>query len=206
VRTGIWVFSQSNGSSNKMMPLAQLCADGPPARSDTSRPFARFDDIVRTYRRMLVLAAYRITLNIEDAHDVAQFAFMQLHRKWPAFEDRRALERWLYVVVRNEALNVRRSRQRDAHAAESSRDPLISSGFEDTVMRDEVGEAVRATIALLPAAQREVIELRHLQAMPVAEIANQLGVPLRRVKQDVERAHIRLRVEMQRRGLHDDVQ
>jgi RNA polymerase sigma-70 factor (ECF subfamily) len=148
-----------------------------------------------------MLVAYRITANIDDARDVAQHVFLQMHLRRPRIADRRALERWLYVVARNEALTFVRRRERDADAASLAPDGLPAVDLDQLLIVNERAAHVRATIARLPAADRHVIELRHLQSIPTTEIATRLGVPVRRVKLDVERAKARLRIEMRKRGL-----
>jgi RNA polymerase sigma-70 factor (ECF subfamily) len=164
-----------------------------------------FEDVVRRYNRAVRREAYRITRNVDDARDVAQFVFMQMYIKAPDFDGERSIERWLYIVTRNAALNVYRRRLREEAALTVTGDDLRQRGLEDTVLRNERARQIRDTIALLPAADRHVIELRHLQSIPPAEIAVSLGVPLKRVKRDMERARFRLRIEMMRRGLDDDV-
>jgi len=173
-----------------------------PARSNERDDRDAFASVVNDYRRQVMSVAYRITRNIDDARDVAQHVFMQMYVKGPNLADRRSVDRWLYVVTRNEALSITRKQQRDdaAQASASSDEPQL--GLEDTVLRNELDQEVRATIACLPADQRNMIELRHLQSVPSNEIALELGIPVKRVKHDVERAKARLRVEMRRRGLH----
>jgi RNA polymerase sigma-70 factor (ECF subfamily) len=170
----------------------------------TSGAQSSFDDVVHRYERSVTLAAYRITGNIDDARDVAQHVFMQLYLNAAQLADRRSIDRWLYVVTRNEALNVHRRRQRASLAEDSARDETPVLALEDTVLRNERDRQIRATIALLPAGYRNILELRHLISMPTLEIAQTLGVPVKRVKRDVERAKTRLRIEMQRRGLAED--
>jgi RNA polymerase sigma-70 factor (ECF subfamily) len=193
------------------MPQLQFHADAVDRRHDRANlahPAADadevFEDVVRRYRQRVLTIAYRITANIDDARDVVQHVFLQLHLKPPEITDGRALERWLYIVARNEALSIRRRRQRDDAAEASIGDDAPPAGLEETVLRNERARQIRATIARLPAADRHVIELRHLLSMPSVEIATTLGIPLKRVKRDVERAKTRLRIEMRRRGLEND--
>jgi RNA polymerase sigma-70 factor (ECF subfamily) len=166
----------------------------------------RFDGVVQRHRGSVTLAAYHITGNIEDARDVAQHVFMQLFRKQLSFKDQRSLRRWLYVVTRNAALNMKRSRQRDDVAASLTSDDAVPLGLEDTVLQNERSRQVRAMIALLPSADRAVIELRYLRSFSTTEIAMDLGITVGRVKRDVERAKWRLRNEMLRQGVAKDVQ
>jgi RNA polymerase sigma-70 factor (ECF subfamily) len=191
------------------MPSLQARAERPdravPTLPLATRTLDQFEGIVRTYKRDVMLVAYRITNNIDDAHDVAQYVFMQMHLKRPDLSDRRSIERWLYIVTRNEALTVARRRLRDDDSGTLAPEELPKIDLEEIVMANERAARVRATIARLPAADRHVIELRHLQSMPTTEIAAHLGIPVKRVKHDVERAKARLRVEMRKYGLDREV-
>jgi RNA polymerase sigma-70 factor (ECF subfamily) len=184
------------------MSFVSVRADGGKHPAVAPNPDALFDDVVRQHRRRIVAAAFRITGNIDDAHDVAQHVFLQLYLKQPKLDDQRTIDRWLYVVTRNEALLVARRRRRDC-AAEDETPPQPSP--EDTVIRREQAAQVRSTIERLSADDRRVIELRHIESMPTAEMAAHLGVPVQRLKRSVERARWRLRSEMIRDGLNRDM-
>lgn len=164
-----------------------------------------FERFVRDHTRSVLVMAYRITQNIEDARDVAQHVFLQTYVRFPDFGNGRSLDRWLYIVTRNEALSIQRRGLRDALALTAAEDDEPALGIEETIVRNERAQAIRATIATLPAADRNVIELRHLQALPTSEIAQRMGVPVKSVKRDVERAKTRLRVAMVRSGLADEL-
>ncbi len=164
-----------------------------------------FADVVRQYRPLVTRAAYRITRNIEDAHDVAQFVFMQMYVNSPQLDDDRAVDRWLYVVTRNKALDVYCRRRREESLATLEGCNLSGMGLEEIVLQNERNRHVRAAIRMLPAPQRRVIELRHLMSFPPTEIADRLGISTERVKREVERATFRLRAEMRRCKLDRDV-
>ncbi len=163
-----------------------------------------FEDLVRQYRPWVTRAAYRITRNIDDAHDVTQFVFMQVYVKSPQLDDSRAVDRWLYVVTRNKALDVYYRRRREESLAALGCD-LPGVGLEEIVLQNERNRHVRAAISRLPASQRRVIELRHLMSYPPTEIADRLGISTERVKREVARATFRLRAEMRRCKLDRDV-
>jgi RNA polymerase sigma-70 factor (ECF subfamily) len=169
-------------------------------------PFVEpFESVVRRCSRQVTIAAYRITGNIDDARDVAQFTFLQFFLKAPPLEDQRGVDRWLYIVARNEALSVARRRLRDIEAAvfESSERP--QADLAETIARHDRAAQVRATVAELSPRDRDIIELRHFHAMPAGEMATRLGVPVGQLRKRVEHARWRLRACMVRRGLDREV-
>jgi RNA polymerase sigma factor (sigma-70 family) len=108
------------------------------------------------------------------------------------------------VVTQNEALNIQRRRQFDI-AATLACDDAPAFGLEDIVLRNERVQHVRAIVALLSAADRNILDLRYFLSMSTTEIATHFRIPQTRVKRNVERAKWRLRNEMLRRGLTGDL-
>jgi RNA polymerase sigma-70 factor (ECF subfamily) len=164
-----------------------------------------FESVVRRCRKQVITAAYRITGDIDDARDVAQFTFLQFFLKAPPLADLRSVERWLYVVTRNEALSVTRRRLREVQAAAADGIPAPQPDLAETIARHDRAVQVRATISELSPGDRHIIELRHFHAMPSDEMATRLGVPVGQVRRRVEHARWRLRACMLRRGLDREV-
>jgi RNA polymerase sigma-70 factor (ECF subfamily) len=164
----------------------------------------RFEDVVRRHRRSVTLSAFHFTQNAEDASDIAQHVFFQMFRKRVCFSDQRSIQNWLYVATRNEALNLQRRRERDVGAKHRTADDGPPPGLEDTVIQNERRRNVRAFIARLPGTDRKIIEMRYLRAFSTTEMAEELGLPVKRVKRDVERAKCRLRNEIRRTGSESD--
>ena len=69
-----------------------------------------FDALVRRYDRRALAVAYRLLGNVEDAADVAQDAMLRGYRSLHQLADRERFGPWLMRIVRNLALNYRRSR------------------------------------------------------------------------------------------------
>src|ERR1044071_9891662 len=60
-----------------------------------------FDQVVRQREAQVLRTAYRILGNWADAEDVAQEAFLRLHRHGWGFVDEAAFGAWLYRVTVN---------------------------------------------------------------------------------------------------------
>lgn len=164
-----------------------------------------FERVVQRCRRQVTLAAYRITGNIDDARDVAQFTFFQFFLKAPALDNQRSVDRWLYIVARNAALGIARQRLRDDEVAAANRTTEPQADPAETIARHDRAEQVRETISELSPRDRHIIEMRHFHALPADEMALRLGVPVAQVRKRVEHARWRLRAGMLRRGLDRDV-
>jgi len=131
-----------------------------------------FTALVRAHLR----AAYAIALSVvarpADAEDVAQDAFLIAFERLDTCREPARFSGWLLQIVRNQARNwLVKRRLRDV----PDRDPVGEQGTEpplpDTVLRRRLLEQ----LALLSAAQREVVLLHDLDGWTHPEIAAALG-------------------------------
>jgi len=67
-----------------------------------------FDSLVREHGKQVFNLAYRITGNRNDAEDVMQETFLQVHRNLDTFRGEAALSTWIYRVAVNCSLQVKR--------------------------------------------------------------------------------------------------
>ncbi len=90
--------------------------------------------LVKIYGQKVYNIAYRITGNRQDAEDVTQETFLQVHRGIDAFRGDSAVYTWIYRIAVNASLQTRRRLNK----------PYIDS-LEDTIarFRDHVPEEVR---------------------------------------------------------------
>ena len=135
--------------------------------------------------------AYRLTGSAADAEDIVQECFVGLLRANCGFDERRApLRTYLFGAVRNQASKRYRSRE-DAEAAPvATPDPRSP---ERELLRAEMENTVARAVLGLPDTQREVLVLAHYEQMPLAEIAEVLGIEVGAVKSRLQRARGALR-------------
>lgn len=159
--------------------------------------------------------AYRVLGDTGLADDVVQEVFLRLYRDGAAFEERAQFTSWLYRVVLNRAIDVRRreTRHRADRSARAERadgddtDPIEGArdrGADAATVFElaERAEAVRAAIDSLSPKLAEVVVLRYPQDLSYEEIGEILGVPPGTVKSRLNRAHEALRTLLKDR-LHD---
>lgn len=150
---------------------------------------AAFEPIVERYQRLLFTVALRMLGDHDEASDAAQNAFVKAYQKLDTFDQSRRFFSWIYRILLNECLNLRR----DRHPHEQLTPELATVGspvelLEATERRRRVQAAVRA----LPIEQREVIVLRHFTELSYEEIAEVLRVPAKTVKSRLHAARQRL--------------
>jgi RNA polymerase sigma-70 factor (ECF subfamily) len=165
--------------------------------------------------------AWRVLGDADLAADVVQEAFLSVYRKGARFEERAQFTSWLYRIVLNRSIDLRRRERRFRDSAgsrsaarsapsrgdrrsqgsptdEAERDPLEAAAAHDPApeeasLREERAEAVRSAIGRLSPKLAEVVALRYPQGMSYEEIGAVLGVPPGTVKSRLNRAHAALR-------------
>jgi len=120
-----------------------------------------FDLIVERHRRSVYQLCYRFVGNHEDASDLAQDAFIRAYRALRATDRPMALRPWLYMIVRNRALDELRAPARTA--AYDDELYLRAAPDADAARCVEERAEVRALvdeIARLPERQRLALVMR----------------------------------------------
>jgi RNA polymerase sigma-70 factor (ECF subfamily) len=160
-----------------------------------------FHDLIRPYERGLYLAAYSVVLNEADAEDIAQDAVIKAYKGLKNFRGESRFSTWLMAIALNEA----RSRWRKTKAEqldflsdceESSGDytPSVLADWRyipsQELERKELRQALREAMAKLSPEQREVLILRDVRGMNIAETAAATGVNEGLVKVRLFRARL----------------
>lgn len=150
-----------------------------------------FDALYYRHRDWVVRLANRLTGNGDDALDVLQETFSYLFRKFPGFVLTASMTTFLYPVVKNLSIAARRKRMRQAQLPDdgSHSDPAAPKVTDFARQRSELA----AALAGLPEAQREVVLMRFVDGMTLAEIGETMGVPEGTVKSRLHNAIAALR-------------
>ena len=160
-------------------------------RAINSGDLSAFDAVYYRYRDWVVRLARRFTGHDEDALDVLQDAFGYVFRKFPGFQLTASMTTFLYPVVKNLSIAARRKRTRLVQLPEESRgaDPPAPAGVDYDAGRAEL----HAVLSTLPEGQRDVLLMRFVDGMSLAEIGEALGIPEGTVKSRLHNAIATLR-------------
>lgn len=176
--------------------------EGPETRSDEDLMLAYANGDTGAFRVLFdrnAPALYRMARRRlgtdDDARDVVQQTLLQLHRARNDYRPGSRLRPWLFTIAMNLVREHYRKRQRrreqsldqTARAAEPAVDPAEAEDARDRSAR------VRAALATLPEAQREVIELHWFENSPYDEIAVIVGASVAAVRVRAHRGYERLR-------------
>jgi RNA polymerase sigma-70 factor (ECF subfamily) len=158
-----------------------------------------FDALYYRYRDWCLRLAYRFTRDRDDALDALQETFAYLSRKFPGFVLTASMTTFLYPVVKNSALAIRRKRMRLVTGSESQIEIPVVEGTEAPDPRD----ALAQVLAQVPDASREVLLMRFVDGLKLHEIAAALGVPVGTVKSRMHNALEALRADERTRRYFD---
>ena len=155
---------------------------------------APFGEIHRRYRSALLSFARRMLNGSgRDAEDVVQDAFIRAYRGLRVTDRPMALRPWLYMIVRNRALDELRSPQRaGTYDDELTLDAVATPDAAHCAeQRDEMREIV-AEIARLPERQRMALVLREFDGCSHVETARRLRTTVPATKSLIIRARSNL--------------
>lgn len=145
--------------------------------------------------RIYTYAYYRLG-DAESARDAVQDVLVAVWERLPAFEERHpgSFPAWVFRIARNTTVDALR---RGRALRSVPLDSLVEGGveFEGTTVDQRL---VVQLLAGLPALQREVVVLRFLVGMSLAEVAAALGKRVGAIEQLQLRAVRRLRRELGR--------
>lgn len=119
----------------------------------------------------LLRYAYGMVARREVAEEIVQEAFLKLHQHWDAIETPRA---WLYRATRNLCLNHLRKHQRETLSEESDTNESPNDKPYEQLGRMEAMGTLKILIEELPAADRELIQLKYHDELTYGNIGEQL--------------------------------
>jgi len=128
----------------------------------------------------------------EEARDLVQQTFLQLHRARLDFDPKQRLKPWLYTIALNlkrEHFRKRRRRPERPDSDQADRQPTAPRGQEQTEARRSLGWALER----IPPEQREVIELHWLAGLSFPELSESMGISVAAAKVRAHRGYLRLR-------------
>jgi RNA polymerase sigma-70 factor (ECF subfamily) len=163
-----------------------------------------FEELVRRHQGRVYRLVLRMLGSPQEAEDVAQEAFLSLHRHGHRFRREARFSTFLYRVATNAALNRRRSlsrirtREEEFALRQAAGDDLPSRPRdpEGAAAGAQVQERVQQALLALPADLRAAIVLYDIEGQSYREIASILSVPEGTVKSRIHRARGALREKL----------
>jgi RNA polymerase sigma factor (sigma-70 family) len=174
-------------------PIARLTDDELVARF-RSGDDAAFSEMHRRYRGALTAFARRMLRGSgHDADDVVQDALIRAYRGLRVTDRPMALRPWLYMIVRNRALDALRTpRRTDEYDDELRLRPIDDADPACRFAGSEEMRQIVAEIGRLPERQRLALVMRELDGRTHAETARALHTTVPATKSLIIRARSNL--------------
>ena len=192
-------------------PLSSAPQPVPPQEADLIRRIlagdkALFYELVRPYERAVFVAAMSVVHNEQDAEDVAQEAVLKAFINLKSFRAESKFSTWLIQITINEArMKLRKDHAHLYESADESRTDDDGGDYlpkdwadwrdipSETLQRKELRAALSKAIENLDPKYREVLMLRDVEGLSIAETAAALNITEANVKTRLLRARLQVR-------------
>lgn len=142
--------------------------------------------LIERYQQPLYWHIRRMVVSHDDAQDVLQNTFIQIHQHLGDLKNTDQERAWVYRIATNEALQWLRNRHEYLSLDSDDASPLINTLTTDiyTDTGDRLVLLFQEAILTLPTMQRTVFDLRYYDKLPYEEIASIVGISVSSAKTD----------------------
>jgi RNA polymerase sigma-70 factor (ECF subfamily) len=152
---------------------------------------AAFKELFERYAEKLERLMLRELYAREEARDLVQQTFLQLHRARLDFDPEQPFKPWLYTIALNlKREHFRRRRRRPEVLGTIADERAAPQGAHEAL---EAHRSLAWALAQLPEENRSVIELHWFDGLSFAEVAKCLGIGAVAAKVRAHRGYQRLR-------------
>lgn len=154
---------------------------------------AAFRIIFERFAPLLMRTMLRELYVREEANDLVQQTFLQLHRARADFDHAQKLKPWIFTIAMNlkrEYFRRKKRRPERSLDADGGVEPAVGALGAAQV---EARRTLARVMADLPPDQREVIELHWFDGLEFPEVAQVVGASVSAVKVRAHRGYVRLR-------------
>src|SRR6266700_126284 len=164
-----------------------------------------FYELIEPYQRSVYASAYSVLGNPTDAEDAAQEAFLKALKHIDQFRAEAKFSTWLVQIAINEArLRVRKDRKglyssidEGTQSEDGEYFPIDYADWREipseTLQRKELKDALQRALEELKPTYREVLVLRDIEHLSIAETAEALNITEASVKTRLLRARLMMR-------------
>jgi RNA polymerase sigma-70 factor, ECF subfamily len=162
-----------------------------------------FRSLVERHSRYVFNVAYRLTGSASDAEDVVQTAFLRAYQQLSRFEARADFRTWLHRITVNCSIDLIRGRRHrevghdpedlDTQSMGASGHHALPPGPDRLLLSREIRDRVAEGMTQLSASERLAFTLRHVEGLPIREVASAMGLKTEAAKNSIFRAVKKMR-------------
>ncbi len=118
--------------------------------------------------------------NRSDAEDLASNVFLKVFKNLSGFDSERAsISTWIYTITRNTLIDYFRKLNIDSPLYDNE---IASENVEETILSEELLEALAAALENLEERERDIIVLRYYDGKTLGDIASLMNISYSYVK------------------------
>lgn len=154
-----------------------------------------FSEIVTRYKNLVFSRVYALTGSYEDTLDLSQEIFVKVYRSLARYDSRYSFSAWIIRITLNHTIDyMRRNRLETLPLDEAEYRLSHSASPEQEYLEKEDREKLNGAIATLSDKYRLPLVMYYSRGMKYKEIAQELGIPLSKVKNRIYRARKMLKL------------
>ncbi len=162
-----------------------------------------FEEVYNRHHRRVYAICLRMLKNSNEAEDLSQDVFIQLHRKIGSFRGDSAFTTWLHRLTVNQVLmHFRKRNVKYEKTTEEGETPdKIVRGSENPLSMPVVDKiALQNALKKLPNGYRNVFVLHDIEGFEHEEVARILGCSVGTSKSQLHKARLKLRKLLKRKA------
>lgn len=155
--------------------------------------------LVKRYEGLVYNYGLRMLGQRDDAEDLLQEVFLSVFRNLASWRGEASFKTWLLTITHHRCIEVYRRRREhiDIDGVDSPVSDIDWHHPEQVYQGQQRGLQLLVALHKLPLEQRQVVELKFFQHLPLAAIAAQLNVPLSTIKSRLYSAVDKLQQELE---------
>lgn len=157
-----------------------------------------FEQTFRKFYSRLCNYACSLLKDEEEAEEVVQTVFLTIWEKRADLEITISLKSYLYRAVHNHCLNrFKHAAVREAHRKYTEHFiPQSSESVAEVIHANELEERIEKAVSMLPEQCQKAFRLSRFQELKYQEIADQLGISIKTVENQIGKALKILRIQL----------
>ena len=171
---------------------------------EKARDEARFEQFYKKHRKIMFLAAYKVTNDYQLAEDAVSEAMLSVSQRLGSLKSANPLSEASYAVIaaRNKALDIMKKGYAESTVPLEDFDAVSDAMTLERLCEKEEFDAVVRSIKMLDSKYRDVLTLYYFNELKVRDIAQLLGRNENTVKQQLARGRHKL-IEIIRKETKD---
>lgn len=192
-RTPLWEDAACSGLGGGLKALSDEDLMAAHAQGEAGA----FDELFNRYAARLAAVLGRGLRRQEDARDLLQQVFLQLHRHRADYQVDLPFRPWLYTIAMNVKRQHLRTLRRRPEAQLDDQSSKQLDGGPAQQLRFDTRQQLDHALRELPEAPREVVLLHWFGGLSMAEIGTALGISEAAVKVRAHRAYVAMRGDLE---------